>query len=86
METRIALIGIIVEDMRAADRLNAILHEFAGCIVGRMGHPLPRERRQHHQRGRRRAEQRDQLPFGQARDAPRRQHQDGLFQGRRSPA
>ena len=39
METRIALIGIIVEDMRAADRLNAILHEFAGCIVGRMGIP-----------------------------------------------
>lgn len=39
METRIALIGIIVEDIQATDRLNAILHEFARYIVGRMGIP-----------------------------------------------
>lgn len=43
METRIALIGIIVEDFSSTERLNAILHEFGGYIVGRMGVPY-RER------------------------------------------
>ena len=43
METRIALLGIIVEDNRVTDRLNEILHEYAGSIVGRMGIPY-RER------------------------------------------
>lgn len=38
-ETRVALIGIIVEDMEAADRLNEILHEYRGCLIGRMGIP-----------------------------------------------
>ena len=41
METRIALIGIIVEDMDATERLNAILHDYARYIVGRMGVPYP---------------------------------------------
>ena len=39
METRIALIGIIVENMEATERLNHILHEFSPHIVGRMGVP-----------------------------------------------
>lgn len=43
MEKRIALIGIIVEDMAATDRLNALLHEYGEHIVGRMGVPY-RER------------------------------------------
>lgn len=43
LETRIALIGIIVEDFSSTERLNAILHEFGGYIVGRMGVPY-RER------------------------------------------
>ena len=43
METRIALIGVIVEDQEITDRLNEILHEYAGYIVGRMGIPY-RER------------------------------------------
>ena len=43
METRIALLGIIVEDNKVTDRLNEILHEYAGSIVGRMGIPY-RER------------------------------------------
>lgn len=38
-ETRIALIGIIVEDGAATDRINALLHECAAWIVGRMGVP-----------------------------------------------
>jgi putative iron-only hydrogenase system regulator len=39
METRIALIGIIVENPESVDSLNDILHEYAGYIVGRMGIP-----------------------------------------------
>ncbi|MEF9918765.1 MAG: iron-only hydrogenase system regulator [Eubacterium sp.] len=41
METRIALIGIIVEDQTSVERLNAILHEYSEYIVGRMGIPYP---------------------------------------------
>lgn len=43
METRIALIGIIVEKEEAAESLNALLHEYRECVVGRMGIPY-RER------------------------------------------
>ncbi len=39
METRVALVGIIVEDMSATDKINEILHEYAGYIIGRMGVP-----------------------------------------------
>lgn len=39
METRVALIGIIVENREAVDRMNAILHQYAEYVVGRMGIP-----------------------------------------------
>ena len=39
METRIALIGIIVEDIKSTEKLNEILHEYSKYIVGRMGIP-----------------------------------------------
>lgn len=39
METRIALIGIIVEDMEATEEVNRLLHEYGKFIVGRMGIP-----------------------------------------------
>jgi len=39
METRIALIAIIVDDMSSTDRLNSILHDFSKYIIGRMGIP-----------------------------------------------
>lgn len=39
METRIALVGIIVEDSNAAEEVNKVLHDYAGSIVGRMGIP-----------------------------------------------
>ena len=39
METRLALIGIIVGKRDAADRLNELLHEYGQYIVGRMGVP-----------------------------------------------
>ena len=37
--TRIALIGIIVEKEESADPLNHLLHEYRECVVGRMGIP-----------------------------------------------
>ena len=42
METRVAIIGIIVEKTEAAEPLNAILHEYGAYIVGRMGIPYRR--------------------------------------------
>ncbi|BCJ96850.1 CopG family transcriptional regulator [Anaerocolumna cellulosilytica] len=39
METRIALIGIIVENMGEVENINQILHEYGEYIVGRMGIP-----------------------------------------------
>jgi putative iron-only hydrogenase system regulator len=39
METRIALIGIIVENTESVDSVNQILHEYGKYIVGRMGIP-----------------------------------------------
>ena len=43
METRVATIGIIVEKGGSVEKLNAILHEYAQYIIGRMG--LPYEKR-----------------------------------------
>lgn len=39
METRVALIGIIVEDKDETEKLNAILHEYGEYLIGRMGIP-----------------------------------------------
>ena len=39
METRVALVGIIVEDMNVTDKINEIIHEYAEYIIGRMGIP-----------------------------------------------
>ncbi|MBP3460361.1 MAG: iron-only hydrogenase system regulator [Lachnospiraceae bacterium] len=38
-QTRIALIGIIVEDLDSVERMNSILHEAGEYIIGRMGIP-----------------------------------------------
>ncbi len=38
-ETRVAIIGIIVENPESVDRLNTVLHDYAEVIVGRMGLP-----------------------------------------------
>lgn len=39
METRVAVISIIVESGSTVDELNAILHEYGDYIIGRMGIP-----------------------------------------------
>lgn len=37
--TRVTLIGVIVEDQEAAIRINGLLHEYGEYIIGRMGIP-----------------------------------------------
>ncbi|AET69212.1 putative iron-only hydrogenase system regulator [Desulfosporosinus orientis DSM 765] len=39
METRVAIIGIIVEDVDSVEKLNGILHNYGRYIIGRMGIP-----------------------------------------------
>jgi len=39
VETRIAVIAIIVENPESVEKLNALLHEYANIIIGRMGIP-----------------------------------------------
>ena len=44
METRIAVIGIVVEEERSVELLNEILHEYRDAIIGRMGIPYRAKR------------------------------------------
>lgn len=37
--SRVAVIGIIVEDKNQAENVNSLLHQYAGYIIGRMGLP-----------------------------------------------
>ena len=39
METRVAVMSIIVENPESVERLNAILHDYGEFIIGRMGIP-----------------------------------------------
>ena len=39
MDTRVALMGIIVENTESVTGLNALLHEYGEYIIGRMGVP-----------------------------------------------
>lgn len=39
MQTRVAVMSMIVEDGSMVDKLNAILHEYGEYIIGRMGIP-----------------------------------------------
>ena len=43
METRIALIGIMVENSESTEQINHLLHEFRNYIAGRMGLPHIKE-------------------------------------------
>ena len=44
METRVAVMSIIVENPDSVEKLNAMLHEYGPYIIGRMG--LPYEKKQ----------------------------------------
>lgn len=39
METRIAVMGIIVENVESVEALNSLLHDYRAYIIGRMGIP-----------------------------------------------
>ena len=39
METRVAVMSIIVENTESAEAVNAILHDYGEYIIGRMGLP-----------------------------------------------
>ncbi len=39
METRVAIIGIIVQDENSVELLNNVLHDYGKYIIGRMGIP-----------------------------------------------
>ena len=39
METRVAVMSIIVENADTVDALNALLHDYSDYIIGRMGIP-----------------------------------------------
>lgn len=43
METRVAVMGIIVEQKESVAELNAILHECGQYIIGRMGLPYEKK-------------------------------------------
>lgn len=39
METRVAVMGIIVENTDSVEELNSLLHQYGKYIIGRMGLP-----------------------------------------------
>lgn len=39
METRVCVMGIIVEKVDTVDKLNSLLHDYGSYIIGRMGIP-----------------------------------------------
>ncbi len=43
LQTRVAIIGIIVENSEAVADLNNILHEYSQYIIGRMGVPYQKK-------------------------------------------
>ena len=44
METRVAVMSIVVENVDSVEELNGILHEFGEHIIGRMGLPYRRRK------------------------------------------
>ena len=43
MESRVALIGVIVENHDSVEKMNQLLHQYAEYIIGRMGVPYPKK-------------------------------------------
>jgi putative iron-only hydrogenase system regulator len=39
VDKRIGIIGIVIEDLACAERVNEVLHEYAELVIGRMGIP-----------------------------------------------
>jgi len=43
MENKIAVVAIIVSDLNAVERINALLHEFGEYVIGRLGLPYKKK-------------------------------------------
>lgn len=43
MQTRVALLSIIVEDPQSVQNVNELLHQYRDFIIGRMGIPYPKK-------------------------------------------
>lgn len=43
MESRVAIVGIIVEEETSVEELNQILHAYGSYIIGRMGIPYQKK-------------------------------------------
>ena len=44
MDSRVAVMSIIIENMDAVEQVNAVLHEYGEYIIGRMGIPYRRRK------------------------------------------
>ena len=80
MDTRIALIGVLLETRESVDKLNHLLSDYGEYVIGRMGLPYKEKRNPYYQYRRRRPEQYHQRPFRQTRNASGRQHENDLRQ------
>ena len=43
MESRLAIVAIIIENRDAVERINSLLHEVSSYIIGRMGMPYEKK-------------------------------------------
>ena len=43
MQTRVAIMGIIIEDKSSVEKLNSLLSEYGEYIIGRMGIPYQKK-------------------------------------------
>ena len=44
MDSRVAVMSIIIENLNAVEQVNAVLHEYGEYIIGRMGIPYRRRK------------------------------------------
>ena len=81
MKTRVAVMGIIVEDTQSVEQLNALLHEYGAYIIGRMGIPYRERGHQHRVHRHRRPPGRHLRPLREDREPAGHQREDGLLPG-----
>lgn len=44
MDSKIAVVAVIVSDLTAVERINALFHEFGAYIIGRLGLPYKQKK------------------------------------------
>ena len=79
MQTRVAVISMILEAGSDVAGVNALLHEFAPYILGRMGIPYRARAINIISVATRSAAGRHQCPHRQARQTPRREREDHVL-------